>query len=208
MISSLLALALAISLGAPAASAESDVPAERVRVDIISVNGSGCPAGTTEVDVSDDNLTFAVIHRSYVAKVGVGADPTDFRKNCQLVVDVKVPPGFTYGIVRADYRGKISLQAGAQALQRANYYFQGNAATTARSHPFTGPLRDDWHTTDIIDPGSVVYKPCGENRYFNINTELRVRAGTSDPKLTTSWISMDSPDRNPNNRYHFAWKRC
>jgi hypothetical protein len=55
---------------------------------------------------------------------------------------------------------------------------------------------------------SVVYAPCGEQRLFNINTELRVSAGTSDPTKTTSFISMDSTDGSVETTYHFAWKTC
>jgi hypothetical protein len=208
MVSTLLALVMALSAYAPTVAAVDDVPVGRVTVDIISANGSGCPVGTTEVEVAADNSEFALIHRSYVAKVGVGAAATDFRKNCQIILNVKVPAGYTYGIIRADYRGRLSLQPGAQAWQGANYYFQGEAATVRRIHPFQGPLRDDWATTDTVEPGAVVYAPCNEQRYFNINTHLRVGAGTSNPQTTASWISMDSPDRNPNNRYRFAWKRC
>jgi hypothetical protein len=208
MISTLLSLVLATSLGVPQSITEDEVPAQRVIVEIVSVNGSGCPAGTTEVDVADDNLTFSVIHRTFTAKVGAGAEPTDARKNCQLALNVFAPKGFTYGIVSADYRGHANLQSGAVASQRANYYFQGSSQTTSRTHPFRGPLHDEWQTTDFVDPGSVVYASCTEQRLFNINTELRVGAGTSNPATTTSSISMDSPDRNPNTRYHFTWKRC
>lgn len=206
MVSTLLALVMALCANAPTVAAVDDVPVGRVAVDIISANGSGCPVGTTEVQVAADNSEFALIHRSYVAKVGAGAGATDFRKNCQIVLNVKVPAGYTYGIIRADYRGRLSLQAGAQAWQGANYYFQGDAVTVRRIHPFQGPMRDDWATTDTVEPGAVVYAPCNEQRYFNINTHLRVGAGTSGQ--AASWISMDSPDRNPNSRYRFAWKRC
>jgi hypothetical protein len=53
-----------------------------------------------------------------------------------------------------------------------------------------------------------VYHPCGEQRLFNINTELRVSAGTSNPATTTSFISMDSTDGSVETTYHFAWKAC
>lgn len=208
MISTLLALVAALSVNAPTVTAADDVPVGRVTVDVVTANGSGCPAGTTEVTVADDNSEFTIAHRSYVARVGVGADPTDFRKNCQLSLDVRVPSGFTFGIVRADYTGRISLAAGAQAWQGANYYFQGDSDTDRRVHAFNGPLRDDWATTDTTNPGQVVYAPCDAHRLLNINTALRVSAGTSNPQVTSSWISMDSPDRNPNSRYRFIWKRC
>ncbi|MFD1052550.1 DUF4360 domain-containing protein, partial [Kibdelosporangium lantanae] len=94
---------------------------------------------------------------------------------------------------------------GANAVQRASYYFQGSASTTAKSHPFHGPFADQWQTLDVADP--VVYASCANDRLFNINTELRVSVGTSNPALG-SFISMDAPDRNPNAHYKFAWKHC
>ncbi len=202
MISALLAAVMAFS---SAAAVVDEVPAERVTVEIVTANGSGCPVGTTEVGVAADNSELVVTHRGYVARAGAGAGPTEFRKNCQLVLNVKVPSGFTFGIVRADYRGDLSLQAGAQAWQAAAYYFQGDSATVRRIHPFQGPAWDRWETTDSISPEEIVYAPCDSKRYFNLNTALRVNAGTSSAR---SWISMDSPDANPNSRYRFAWKRC
>ncbi|CAM3896726.1 DUF4360 domain-containing protein [Kibdelosporangium persicum] len=208
MITTLLALGVALSVTAPTVTAADDVPDGRVTVHVVTANGSGCPAGSTEVAVADDNSEFTVIHRSYVARVGAGADPTDSRKNCQLSLDVRVPAGFTFGIVRADYSGRISLAAGAQAWQSAYYYFQGDSSTDRRVHPFTGPMRDRWATTDTTNPGSVVFLPCGDSRYLNVNTALQVSSGSSNPEATSSWISMDSPDRNPTGRYRFLWKRC
>src|SRR4051794_30405876 len=100
MISTLLCLAMAVScVGAPGAADDNEVPLARVTVDIVSVNGSGCPQGTTEVAVADDNSEFTVTHHGYVVRAGGGADPVDARKNCQLALDVTVPPGFTFGIV-------------------------------------------------------------------------------------------------------------
>lgn len=52
-----------------------------------------------------------------------------------------------------------------------------------------------------------MYAPCGEERYFNINTEMRVDAKSADPK-STSYMAMDSTDGSINTLYHFAWKEC
>jgi hypothetical protein len=144
----------------------------------------------------------------YTAQVGVGAVPTDARKNCQVNLRVNVPQGFTYAIAKSDYRGYMDLKSGATALERANYYFQGQSPTAFVSHPFTGPFEDDWQATDQTDLAALVYAPCGEKRLFNINTELRVNAGTSNPRKTTSYISMDSIDGAINTTYHFSWREC
>jgi hypothetical protein len=206
MISTLLCLAMTVScVGAPQPADAAEVPTSPVSVRVVSANGSGCPQGTTDVAVASDNSEFTVTHHGYVARAGAGADPTDARKNCQLALDVEVPAGFAFGIVLADYRGAAVLRDGAHATQRASYYFQGSASTAAKSHPFHGPFADQWQTTDIADP--VVYASCANDRLFNINTELRVSVGTSNPALG-SFISMDAPDRNPNAHYKFAWKRC
>lgn len=76
------------------------------------------------------------------------------------------------------------------------------------SHSFVGPYSDDWQTTDKTDVAALVYAPCGELRNLNVNTELRVGAGTSDPTETTSFMSMDSTDASVSTVYHLSWKTC
>jgi hypothetical protein len=183
-------------------------PPDRIVIDIVTVNGSGCPANTAAVAVSPDNEAFTVTYSAYMALVGVGSTPIDFRKNCQLNLRVHVPSGFTYAIAQADFRGFQSLERGATSMQRANYYFQGQSQTVFSNHNFRGPFADDWQSTDLVDVAALVYAPCGEERNFNINTELRVAAGTSNPRTTTSFISMDSTDGAINTTYHFSWLRC
>src|SRR3954452_1524840 len=185
-----------------------DPPNDKIVIDLVTINGSGCPAGTAEVATAPDNTAFTVTYSEYLAQVGVGAKPTDLRKNCQLNVLVHVPQGFTYAITKADYRGYAHLQRGANATQRANYYFQGQSQTAFSSHRFNGPYYDDWQATDEVPVGAVVWKPCGEERLLNINTELRVSAGTSDPKKTTSFVTVDSTDGSISTLYHLNWKTC
>ncbi|MFD9689688.1 DUF4360 domain-containing protein [Kitasatospora sp. NPDC059146] len=183
-------------------------PPDRIVIDVATVNGSGCPAGTAAVAVSPDNTAFTVTYSSYLAQVGVGSKPTDFRKNCQLDLRVHVPQGFTYAIASADYRGFAHLEQGANGTERANYYFQGDSQTSYQSHRFDGPKDDSWQATDTVDVAALVFAPCGEERNFNINTELRVAGGSSDQAHTTSFMTMDSTDGNINTTYHLAWKQC
>jgi hypothetical protein len=196
-------------LTAPVAvQAEAAPPAQRITVEVVAVNGSGCPAGTAAVAAASDNSAFTVTYSNYLAQVGVGAKSTDFRKNCQLGLLVSVPQGFTYAIAQADYRGFASLQSGATALQKASYYIQAEPATSSISHGFSGPYSDYWQTTDTEDVAALVFAPCGQQTIFNVNTELRVSAGSSDPYSTTSFIAMDSTDGSVRTIYHLAWKEC
>lgn len=184
-----------------------DPPPDKIVIKVATVNGSGCPAGTTAVAVSEDNTAFTVTYSDYLAQAGGGSDPTAFRKNCQLNLLVHVPQGFTYAIASADYRGFAALQSGATGTQRASYYFQGSPNTASRSHPFAGPYNDNWQATDTTDWAQLVWAPCGVQRNFNINTELRVAAGSTSPNKV-SFMTMDSTDGDISTVYHLAWKEC
>jgi hypothetical protein len=213
MLTMLAAAALAMSAITSPASGTSqghfdNPPLDEIVIDVVTVNGSGCPFGTAATAVSPDNKAFTVTYSEYLAQVGPNAKPTDFRKNCQLALVVHVPQGFTYAIAQADYRGFAHLEEGATGMEKASYYFQGMSQTTPISHSYSGPISDNWQATDKVDVAQLVYKPCGEERNFNINTELRVSAGSSDPTKTTSFMTMDSTDGSINTIYHFAWKRC
>jgi len=183
-------------------------PADKIVIDLVTVNGSGCPEGTAAVAVSPDNTAFTVTYSAYLAQVGVGALPTDWRKNCQLNLIVHVPAGFTYAIASTDYRGFASLQNGASGVEKAGYYFQGSPVTNYATHTFAGNYADDWSATDVNQVAELVWAPCGALRNFNINTELRVNAGTSNVKTATSFMTMDSTDTAFATTYHFAWQQC
>ncbi|MFF7725312.1 DUF4360 domain-containing protein [Streptomyces sp. NPDC008001] len=195
-------------LPAHAAAPAIAVPPDKIVIEVATVNGSGCPAGSAAVAVSLDNTAFTVTYSQYLAQVGLGTKPTDFRKNCQLNLIVHVPHGFTYAIASVDYRGYGHLEPGATGEQKASYYFQGQSETTIKSHQFAGALNDNWQATDTTEIAQRVWAPCGEQRNFNINTELSVAAGTSDPTKTTSFMAMDSTDTAINTLYHLAWKEC
>ncbi|WP_225821124.1 DUF4360 domain-containing protein [Streptomyces naphthomycinicus] len=204
------AVAALLTSALPAQSPSSvfdNPPPDKIVIDVATVNGSGCPAGTAAVAVSPDNTAFTVTYSEYLAKAGGGSDPTAFRKNCQLNLVVHVPQGFTYAVASADYRGFASLQKGATGTQKASYYFQGSSNTVPRTHPFTGPYNDDWQATDDTDWAQLVWAPCGVLRNFNINTELRVTAGTTSPDKV-SFMTMDSTDGDISTVYHLAWKEC
>lgn len=207
LLSGAIAALFGSTLPAQDTTAALEPPPDKIVIEVATVNGSGCPLGTAAVAVSEDNTAFTVTYSDYLAKVGAGADPTAFRKNCQLNLVVHVPQGFTYAIASADYRGYASIQAGAKGTEKASYYFQGSPNTASISHDFKGPYNDNWQATDTTDWAQLVWAPCGVQRNFNINTELRLDAGSSDP-ARSSFMTMDSTDGDISTIYHMAWKEC
>ncbi|MGW7097897.1 DUF4360 domain-containing protein [Streptomyces sp. NPDC054838] len=197
----------ALATLAPGAGAAVPTPPEKVTVDVASVNGSGCRPGSASVAVAPDNSAFTVTYSEYLAQVGGGVPATEGRKNCLLSLLVHVPQGYTYAVSKVDYRGYGELQPGAVGTQKASYYFQGMSQTAYRTHTFRGAMADNWQTTDTTGIESLVFAPCGAQRNFNINTELRAEVGTSD-STKTSYITVDSTDGSISTKYHFAWKQC
>ncbi|MBM7170248.1 DUF4360 domain-containing protein [Streptomyces sp. G44] len=207
LLSGAVAALFASTLPAHAPAGILEPPPDKIVIEVATVNGSGCPLGTAAVAVSGDNSAFTVTYSDYLAQAGGGAAPTAFRKNCQLNLVVHVPQGFTYAIASVDYRGYASLQPGAKGIEKASYYFQGSPNTAAKTHEFKGAYHDNWQATDSTDWAQLVWAPCGERRNFNINTELRVDAGASDP-AKASFMTMDSTDGDISTVYHMAWKEC
>jgi hypothetical protein len=204
---SVVAVTILSLLAAPADSSVNPAPTEKITLDIKTINGSGCPAGTAtaSADVASDNTSFTVRYFNFTAKAGGGASALDARKNCQINVLVHVPQGFTYAIAEAEYRGFAHIESGASALEQANYYFAGTSPTARVRHTFPGPFHGQWRATDTTDVAALVFAPCGEDRNLNINAELRADAGTSSG---ATFIEMDSEHASVDTIYHFAWKNC
>jgi hypothetical protein len=192
------------ALGA-SAEAESAPPGGQITLDVQTVNGSGCPAGTASATMLSDNTGFRINYANFIALDGGASTPVDFRKNCQVNLLVYIPQGFTFAIARADYWGRMNLDAGATALERSNYYFQGSSDNNYVDHGFTGPYSGTWRATDITATADLVFAPCGAVRSLNINTELRVDAGAS---TKTNYISMRASDGEAYTIVNFQWKQC
>ncbi|MFL6120021.1 DUF4360 domain-containing protein [Actinophytocola sp.] len=188
-------------------TASAETPADQITLEVVTVNGSGCPPGSAEVTTLPDNTGFRLTYRDFLARAGGGVAATEFRKNCQVNILVHIPQGFTFAVASADYRGRGRLEAGATGLQRTNYYFMGSSDNSYVDHSFAGPLFGTWSTTDATPVTELVYAPCGESRNLNINTELRVDEGTLNANKTSS-MSMRASDGNVDTIVHFAWKTC
>ncbi|MFV2103439.1 DUF4360 domain-containing protein [Micromonospora sp. LOL_024] len=201
----LLASSLIVAAPASAKGIMDDPPTDKVVIDLVAMAGSGCRPGTADVAVSPDNTAFTTIYSDYLVQAGPGIPVTDGRRNCQLNVLVHAPAGYTFAIVKVDYRGYGLLNRGAIASTRANYYFQGMTQSTSSNHAIPAPLDDNWMVTDEVPIASVVWHPCGELRNLNMNTELRLSRGSSSG---TSFLTMDSTDGSIQTMYHLAWQPC
>lgn len=175
-----------------------------VGLEIAQVGGNGCLPGTVAVDLADDAETFTLDYSDYTARAGGSSAPADARKRCVVKLKVQHPEDLTYAIWRTDHRVAADLQPGATATQRAMHYILEPTGYTTFS--LKGPQDGNFEFTDQIAEDQIVWKMCGVERGINVDTELRVDKGTSDPSKVSS-ITMNSGEGS-RTTYHLAWKLC
>ncbi|MFI0409424.1 DUF4360 domain-containing protein [Actinomadura sp. 3N508] len=211
-ISAMSAVALALltaTAAAPAAAASAPRPVpgpDDVTIEIAAAKGSGCAPGTAKAVIRDDHDGFHLEYSDFTARVGGTSKPADARKNCRLSLKVGAPKGFAYAIAQTDHRLGAQLQRGARAGHKESYSFHGDTSPRVSEFSMTGPRGGSWHFTDRVAVEQLIWKPCDQEPTLDINTELRVEPGTSDP-AEVSMISLNSDGLN-RAIYHFAWRQC
>ncbi|QWF83502.1 DUF4360 domain-containing protein [Amycolatopsis sp. CA-230715] len=165
-------------------------PTGRVVIDIITVNGSGCPPGMASVAVASDNTSVVVTYPG-------AASAADERHNCQVRLLIHPPAGFTYTITEADYRGYLFLDNGVRAALSMNYYLRG-APSPPVTRSFTGPLATEWQIVKAPDIPSPV--PCGETPVLDSTAETRLAPSTPDPR--TNFATLESTT------FRLTWTTC
>ncbi len=189
------------------------VPSEPVTIKKITVNGTGCPLGSTVQNISEDKQAFTVTFSEFFAEIGPGLTPANSRKNCVLTAVLKVPAGWQYSIGSFYYRGFMGLDKGVRATHRTSYFFEGQGKTGTFEAVKDGPLSQDFVYTDKVGLSSVfipdTWSDCNANRALNINTSIRV-ANTNSSKYPNAagLITNDSIDGEIKQVFGLTWRRC
>lgn len=88
-------LFLGLAAAAPGASIPSAAPSQ-VQIHGVSLLGSGCPAGSADVQVDATGTLFEATFSEYEVQTGPGTMATDWRKNCKLTMNMEFDSGFQY----------------------------------------------------------------------------------------------------------------
>lgn len=171
-------------------------PPGPVTISVVSVGGTGCPANSTSVAMSQDNEAFTVTYSDFL----VQGNGSEARKSCTIALRINHAPGYTYGIAATDFRGFAHLTDGAKGTARNSYHFPG-FPTRHSKHTYQSPMSDNWHITDR--PDGVAHGPCKDRKPLTIEAELKVNG-----KGTASFITMDSTDSSVTTTFRLSWKKC
>ncbi len=193
-------MALAVS-----GSAFAQAP-DYVRVRSMTYNGSGCPINSVASNISPDRQAFTVLFSEYIAEVGPGVPFNQKRKNCQLVVSLDFPQGWSYSLATVDYRGYVALEPQVKGTQKSSYYFQGQGHTGTLQTVMFGPIDQNYQIRDTLGLGALVWSACGAQRALNINSQL-ILDNAANPSAH-GLLTTDSIDFQTKLIYGIRWKRC
>ena len=172
-----------------------------------TANGTGCPAGTWDVQFSPDGQRMTATFSSFEAEV----DPTRAVsiKNCMLAIKLHSPQGLSYSVQDFYYSGYAFLEEGVDARLVSQYYFQGNPAQDQQPETtFVGPKDDTYLIQDSRKQieAQPVWSPCGVDRNLNINTVVRLK-NTNNPRRN-GYVNVSSVDGSTKLVLKLAWRRC
>lgn len=186
-----MSLLMPVTPSAAHATVRQDVPYVTLRV--LSVNGSGCPTGSSVVTDVPDYTAFTLSFSQFRVYGG------DY-KNCVVSIGVMVPSGWTYAVYEVDNRGYGVLESGASGRIVMNSWFTGFPWTLRADQTYNGPFDDFWQTTSTSS--SLVYAPCNKSFNLTLNSTLRVTGpGTSSMELFAQ-------DMRVSTIFRLQWKRC
>ncbi len=187
--------ALTLSLGAPAARADS------ISLGTPAYGGTGCPAGSAAAVLSPDQKSLSILFDNYVAQAG-GGKSFD-RKSCNLAVPVHVPQGYSVSVLAIDYRGYNNIPAGAKSVFRVEYFFAGGTGPVFNK-TFNGPKNDDYLITNSLTQSGTVWSACGADVNLRVNSSIRVTTVQNKDAIAT----VDTADVKAAIVYKLQWKKC
>ncbi|MFC3988251.1 DUF4360 domain-containing protein [Actinoplanes siamensis] len=164
-----------------------------VTLKVKGANGSGCPASSSVTTGVPDNTAFSVSFSQF--KVTGGS-----YKNCNVVIEVSIPAGWTYSVYEVINRGYGVLGNSASGRITMNSWFTGFPWTLRADQTVKGPYDDFWQTDSTAS--AQIFAPCGASANLILNTTLRV-AGP-----TTSSMELFAQDARVSTTFLLKWKNC
>jgi hypothetical protein len=170
----------------------------------IVANGSGCPQGSWDAEISPDGKQLSVTFHAYSTVIDEGQSIS--LKDCMLAVDLKTPSGISFAVKRFRWEGHAELDSpGMSASFRPKYYFQGNPvpAKEYRSS-MQGPMDDAVQFDEPIVDADLVWSPCGNARRLNVQSRLVLQ---NNPTRTGKGaVNIDAMALKL--RWDIAWRTC
>lgn len=185
---------------------DSTVAAFRTRGLAAVVNRADCGGGRYSVVNSPDGTSVSILFDSFSAQA-TQAVAGAVRVNCAVRIPLNLPPGYSLGVFRMDYRGFAHLDPGQGAQLTVDY----GAGRPGRGRSFRrglkGAFDGEFSFVENIGAGLMKRAGCGEDAALNLRATLDLRPNGGSREAT---VTLDSIDGSAAGGvvFHIDLKRC
>jgi hypothetical protein len=193
--------------------AGTEIYAQNVTIRGARLTGNGCNSSSASAVVTEDGQTLSVLFDNYQAEIGVGsANPQalQIKRDCHVLIDVDVPYGYQYAIVRTEYRGFAALPASAYGFHRFTQIIPGAVLPPSmREAQLRGPVANNYEVAVDQKPGREVYSACNKpQQTIDLLSELFVGFLPKSTDRSMAAINLDSVDTGVQSRFKLRWRAC
>lgn len=176
-------------------------------VDLIEARGNGCPDGSFSYTLTPDGSALSVLFSKFTAQATSETDPRQ-RSVCNLVLRIRMAPGYGVGIVNADYRGFAAVTGPqARAVFRSTWVLRDNGQKVA-----TGPELNQTFNAGFND-NFYMRTPSPQVQWIGCNDQqarliLQSNIVAVARKGSEAFITVDSSDMSTVMKFFLSVRAC
>jgi len=210
-----------------------DIPL--ITINEVSTSGSGCPSGSVSVSISSDRTIVTLGFDEFQLGIGQGFRREDAEMNCNILLNVHYPSGYSYSVLETTYHGFAMLDEGVVGNLETEYTFaddQGRGLVGSVGGLLSGLLGgvlgsvtgllsvvtnsvltgggalsdgETFTVTDTIPIREQVSAPCGGQ---NANLLVRTHISLEAARGGSGVLSDEDATFALTQQVHVGWERC
>lgn len=169
--------------------------------------GTGCPAGSASVALTEDQQTLSILFDSFVVQAPTAQNANFDRKNCNLRIPVRVGSGFQVALIAFDYNGFAAIPNGARGQFEARYAYAGQARPAIFRKTFLGPQVQNYSLKNELISTTIDWSPCSTGKDLMMIVDANILAQTNN-RRDAAQLSIDSVDVTTGLLYKYQLRRC
>lgn len=178
----------------------------------VRVTGTGCSQTTASAVATEDGRTLSVLFDNYAVEIGNGSSSPQLRslqKDCRVLIDIDVTPGYQYALESTEYRGFSALPSYAVGMHRFTQIIPGQPIVSVREAQLKGPINANYSVLQRQKPGRYVYSSCtNSTQTLEIMSQLSVSYLPKTSGRDLAMINLDSIDTGVESRFNLVWRPC
>jgi hypothetical protein len=179
----------------------------QIRLGIPAYGGTGCPAGSASVSLTDDQSILSVLFDNFVAQAPTQQGAMFDRKSCNLRLPVSVGPGYQVALIAFDYRGFAAIPNGGRGTFEARYAYVGQRSPAVFRKNFASGVVDNYSLKNELISTSIDWTPCSTGRDLMLTVDANILAMTNNQRQASN-VSIDSVDVSAGLLYRLQLRRC